>query len=200
MVFDKQTRVFLAPPAGLEWSGERREITGLYAKSSPMTLIQYSLPTLVHSYSSLEGVNENEWVNSTLSTPEGLPLIVCLIFEMGSSSSKIEGLILNSEIIPNSHSPSKKLGKIHKTHFQHNITTSGSFWLWQWNDQKHVVLFSFLYILWYCNGGWEHHYKYTVLLPKLFLRWYLFILKIQIFVNHYNLLSILIILACTPCG
>ncbi len=40
----------------------------------------------------------------------------------------------------------------------------------------------FLFYIFDDNGGWERHYKYIVLLPKLFLRlFYLFILKIQIF-------------------
>ncbi len=66
------------------------------------------------------------------------------------SISRIGIRIDQIQTIPNpspvtlTHSPSKKTGKFHKTHFQHNIATSGSS---EGNEMiGSMVLFSFLYI------------------------------------------------------
>ncbi len=48
----------------------------LYPKSTPRSLF----PTLVHSYSSLEGVNENEWVNSDTKCTGRPALLHSLLF------------------------------------------------------------------------------------------------------------------------
>ncbi len=76
------------------------------------------------------------------------------------------------------HSPSKKLGQFQKTHFQHNIATSGS------SEGNEMIGNMWSYFIFYIFDDVvtvAGCVIINVLSCKLFLTCYLFMLKIQIF-------------------
>ncbi len=113
-----------------------------------------------------------------------------IIFWINTHFSRVPRFSLSPVTL--THSPSKTLGKFHKTHFQHNIAASGS------SGGNEMIGSMWSYFLFCIFDDIVAVAGCVINVLSCYLNCFLDVTCL--FKKYKSLICILIILACTPCG